>query len=124
MKTQEGIELGGINTTDIQKGSEKIVLALLWRYILMYDLSDDDVGATDGLLEWVQPKCEAHYDVQNFTSSWKDGVALMALFDNIRPGIVDMAEVADNGDVEANLSRSFELFEEHLGVAKFLEVTD
>jgi len=76
MKKQEHIELGGINTTgahncrtvnaldadltshlrpclcpfaDISKGNEKIVLSLVWRYIVKYDLDDPDgVTATNG----------------------------------------------------------------------------
>lgn len=108
----------------MSKGSEKIILALLWRYILKFDLDDPD-GATDGLLEWVQPRTEEHYEVQNFTTSWKNGIGLLALFDNICPGIIDMEEIKDNeDDVEEHLAQSFDLFEEHLGVAKFLEVQD
>ena len=66
---------------DVVKGNEKIILALLWRYILKYDLDGDDGnarrtssvfelldyysgGAQDQLLEWVQPRTEAYYDVR------------------------------------------------------------
>jgi len=119
---KEDIELGGINSTDIQGGNEKIVLALLWRYIMKYDLEED---AQDALLEWVQPRTEEHKAVQNFTSSWKDGIAICALFDSMRPGILDMAEItANEGDVEEHLAQAFELFEEHFGVPKMLEVQD
>jgi hypothetical protein len=122
MKNEEGLDLGGINTNDVQNGNEKIILALLFKYIQQYELDDD---ATDGLLEWVQPKTEQYYDVQNFTTSWKSGVALLALFDNIRPGVINMDEVMETeDDVEDHLAQAFDLFEEHLGVAKFLEVTD
>ena len=68
---------------DVVKGNEKIILALLWLYILKHDLDGDDGnarctssvselldysgGAQDQLLEWVQPRAEAHDDVQNFS---------------------------------------------------------
>ena len=53
-------------------------------------------GAQDGLLDWVQPRTEEHYDVVNFTTSWKDGIALLALYDNICPGEIDMEEIKNN----------------------------
>jgi len=82
-------------------------------------------GAQDGLLDWVQPRTEKHYDVNNFTTSWKDGIALLALFDNIKPGVIDMDEImANEDDIEAHLAQGFDLFEEHLGVPKMLEVKD
>ena len=41
----------------------------------------------------------------------------------MRPGILDMAEItANEGDVEEHLAQAFELFEEHFGVPKMLEV--
>jgi hypothetical protein len=123
MKNEEMLDLGGINTLDIQKGNEKIVLALLWRYIMKYDLDADDGSAQDQLLEWVQPRTEKYYEVNNFTNSWKNGVAFLALFDSCRPGVVNMDDV-DGDDQEENLARAFDLFEEHLGVSKLLEVND
>eukprot|EP00656_Telonema_subtile_P054273 TRINITY_DN8074_c0_g1_i4.p1 TRINITY_DN8074_c0_g1~~TRINITY_DN8074_c0_g1_i4.p1 ORF type:complete len:407 (-),score=156.22 TRINITY_DN8074_c0_g1_i4:92-1312(-) len=32
------------------------------------------------LLEWVKPRCAAHKEVKNYTSSWKDGKAIVALW--------------------------------------------
>merc|ERR1711971_666967 len=36
LKVEEQMELGGVNTNDIQKGNEKIVLALMWRFFQTY----------------------------------------------------------------------------------------
>ena len=70
---------------DVVKGNEKIILALLWLYILKHDLDGDDGnarctssvselldysgGAQDQLLEWVQPHTEAYYDVRRESCS-------------------------------------------------------
>jgi len=124
---KEGIETNGITSRDVMKGNEKIVLALLWKYIMNYDLEDPE-GAQDALLEWVQPRTEKYYDVQNFTTSWKNGIAFLALFDSIKPGVIDMdaikAQEDDVDQIEPRLAQAFDLLEEHLGVSKFLEVND
>jgi len=117
----QGIDTGGINPNDILGGNEKIVLALMWRLICKYDIDDEH----EDLLDWVQPRTADYADVQNFDKSWKSGMAFLALFNSIRPGVIDMdAMVEDADNVEEHLAMAFELFEEHLGVCKFLEVND
>jgi len=128
MEEEEGIDMGGVNVTNAFGGVEKVWLALIWRFILKYDLDGDDGGAVTSLLEWVRPRTEARgIDVSNFTTSWKDGDAFLALLDSIVPGIVDIEAEKANDDPNERvdkLQKAFNLIEEHLGVAQLVEPQD
>eukprot|EP00658_Telonema_sp_P-2_P028088 TRINITY_DN21595_c0_g1_i1.p1 TRINITY_DN21595_c0_g1~~TRINITY_DN21595_c0_g1_i1.p1 ORF type:complete len:575 (-),score=204.85 TRINITY_DN21595_c0_g1_i1:222-1946(-) len=128
MQEEEGIDLGGINVSNALQGVEKVWLALIWRFILKYDLDGDDGGAVTALLEWVQPRTEERgVEVSNFTTNWRDGDAFLALFDSCVPGVVDIEAEKANDDPNQRtdkLQKAFDLFEEHLGVSQLLEPAD
>jgi hypothetical protein len=128
MEREEGIDLGGINVSNAMNGVEKVWLALIWRFILKYDLDGDDGGAVTSLLEWARPRTEARgVDVSNFTTSWKDGDAFLAVLDSIAPGVIDIEEEKANDDPNnrvEKLEKAFNLIEEHLGVSQLLEAQD
>merc|ERR1712166_1554017 len=66
-------------------------------------------------------------NVTNFTTSWKDGDAFLALLDSIVPGIVDIEAEKANDDPNERvdkLQKAFNLIEEHLGVAQLVEPQD
>jgi len=122
--TKQKIELGGITALSISQGTnERTVLALLWRFIQKYDLVEGDNGQTEELLSWVKPHTDPHKDVTNFTTSWKDGVAFLALVDGICPGSVDWSTV-DPANSDANLALAFDLIEQKLYVPQMLAVDD
>lgn len=122
--TKQKIELGGITALSISQGTnERTVLALLWRFIQKYDLVEGDNGQTEELLSWVKPHTDPLKDVTNFTTSWKDGVAFLALVDGICPGSVDWSTV-DPANSDANLALAFDLIEQKLYVPQMLAVDD
>lgn len=122
----EGIDLGGITTISLAQGNQKTCMALIWRFIQKYELSEPipgiaSSGGIDALLKWVQPRVEPHYPgVKNFTSNWKDGVAFLALYDSIFPGEINFDEL-DHTAYYDNMQRAFDLFEEKLGVQQILK---
>jgi len=85
----EGEDLSGIPVNTITKGSEHCsaqVMGLIFKLILRYSIADKDnmdMTAFKALLEWVQPKCIPDKDVKNFDGSWKDGKALVALWNTL-----------------------------------------
>jgi hypothetical protein len=80
----EGEDMGAIPVNTITKGAKAYVMGLIFKLILRYSIADvnDDhnTSAMRSLLDWVQPKCVPHKDVKNFDTSWKDGKAIVALW--------------------------------------------
>jgi len=84
--TNEGIKLVNIDGTDIADGNLKIILGLIWTIILRYQIQvSADGSAKAELLAWVRSKIP-EYNINNFTSDWADGKAIMALAEAVEPG--------------------------------------
>lgn len=62
-------------------------------------------------------------DVQNFSHSWKDGLALCALIHRHRPDLLNY-DALDKTDAHANTRLAFETAQQHLGIPQLLDVED
>ncbi|CED82405.1 actinin-like protein [Phaffia rhodozyma] len=124
-----GIQLTNIAAEDIIDPNLKLILGLIWTLILRFtiaDISEEGLSAKDGLLLWVQRKTAGYapeVDVQDFTWSWTDGLALCALIHHHRPDLLDYHRLNKN-DREANTELAFKVAEESLGIPRLLEVAD
>jgi hypothetical protein len=61
------------------------------------------------LLEWVQSKVQQHCHVTDFSSSWRDGRALLVLCNALRPGTFDLP--SEFGLPEENARKAIEAAE-------------
>jgi len=90
---QEKLKLVNIAAPNIVDGNLKLILGLIWTIILRYQIQKGKEEANkNALLDWVRSKIP-EYNVQNFTDSWADGMAICALVNalNSEPPI-NMAE--------------------------------
>lgn len=81
-----------------------------------------ELSARDGLLLWCQRKT-APYDnvnVQNFNTSWKDGLAFCALIHRHRPELIDYSKLSKSDPIY-NLNLAFDVAEKHLDIPKMLD---
>jgi hypothetical protein len=77
------------------------------------------------LLLWCRKKTAGYKDVnvENFTTSWVDGLAFCALIHRHRPDLLDFDSLSKNNSRQ-NLELAFDIAEKQLGIARLLDVED
>ncbi|KAJ6585261.1 actinin-like protein [Mycena capillaripes] len=127
--TSRGVKLTNIGPEDIIDGNLKLILGMIWTLILRFtiaDISEEGLSAKEGLLLWCQRKTEPYkpeVDVQDFSLSWSDGLALCALIHCHRPDLLDYTKL-DKSDRHGNTRLAFKVAAEHLNIPQLLEVED
>ncbi|CAH2328699.1 nesprin-2 isoform X2 [Pelobates cultripes] len=83
------------------------------------------MSAKKALLQWANEKCaqQGSIGVKDFKSSWKNGLAFLAIIHSLRPDSVDMEKIKDRTD-EENLREAFRIAEEELQIPRLLEPED
>ncbi|XP_048579098.1 F-actin-monooxygenase MICAL3 isoform X2 [Nematostella vectensis] len=77
-----------------------------------------DLGVNvDMLLKWCQKQTKSykHVDINDMSSSWKDGLAFCAIIHRFRPDLLNFDSLKP-GDTETNCKLAFETAEEQLGI--------
>jgi len=124
----KGVKLAGVGAEEIADGNLKMCLGMVWTIILRFqiqDISIEELSAKEGLLLWCQRKTEgyANVKVQNFHTSFQDGLAFCALIHKHRPDLLDFSKL-DPADKAGNLQLAFDVAAEHLDIPKMLDVND
>ncbi|XP_067895925.1 nesprin-2-like [Heterodontus francisci] len=82
------------------------------------------VSAKKALLQWVQEKAKGlGINVHNFSTSWRSGLAFVAIINALRPGLLDPQEFKHKSDKE-NLEIAFKVAEQELKIPRLLEAQD
>eukprot|EP00117_Sycon_ciliatum_P038530 scpid1069/ scgid3428/ Dystonin; 230 kDa bullous pemphigoid antigen; 230/240 kDa bullous pemphigoid antigen; Bullous pemphigoid antigen 1; Dystonia musculorum protein; Hemidesmosomal plaque protein len=139
------IDTINITNTDILDGNSKLTLGLVWRLILHFQISTVTVPhAEEGvpgssrkgpsgpvtevkqvIIKWCRAATQGYpgVSVDNFSTSWKDGLAFNAILNRFRPDMVDFDSLHP-GDNMANLQQAFSAFESEFGVIQLLDAED
>jgi dystonin len=83
---------------------------------------DDNITAREALLRWAR-KSTARYPgvrVNDFTASWRDGLAFSALIHRNRPDLIDWRESRQKR-VRDRLETVFNIAETNYGVTRLLD---
>uniref|UniRef100_A0A158P6Q7 Alpha-actinin, sarcomeric n=1 Tax=Angiostrongylus cantonensis TaxID=6313 RepID=A0A158P6Q7_ANGCA len=93
--------------------------------VKLVSIGAEELSARDGLLLWCQRKTAPYnnVNVQNFHSSWKDGLAFCALIHRHRPELLDYHQL-HKGDPLHNLNLAFDIAEKHLDIPRMLDAED
>ncbi|CAM9537578.1 unnamed protein product [Chrysoparadoxa australica] len=123
------IKMVGIGPTDIVDGHVTLTLGMIWSLIVFFmgkDLGDagEDLGTLKKrIMEWVQKRTKHYPDINvtNFTDSFADGKAFMAILNDASP---DECPYDPAASPEENLERAFNDAERLYGVGKILDPSD
>ncbi|CAD6193236.1 unnamed protein product [Caenorhabditis auriculariae] len=129
------IQLENIGAEDILDRNERLILGLIWTIILRFQIDtiviedEEERGerkhAKDALLLWCQRKTAGYPNVriENFTTSWRSGLAFNALIHAHRPDLVDFDKLNPNDHI-GNLNHAFDVAEKKLEIARLLDAED
>ncbi|NXE90290.1 SYNE2 protein, partial [Menura novaehollandiae] len=83
------------------------------------------MSATKALLLWAKEQCSLHgsVSVTDFKSSWRTGLAFLAIIQTMRPGLVDLEKAKARSNKE-NLKEAFRIAELELNIPRLLEPED
>ncbi|CAO2586640.1 Syne2, partial [Lemmus lemmus] len=83
------------------------------------------LSAKKALLQWAQEQCATSESVSvtDFKSSWRNGMAFLAVIHALRPDLIDMDSVRHRSSKE-NLKEAFRIAEHELKIPKLLEPED
>lgn len=124
----KGVKLVSIGAEEIVDGNVKMTLGLIWTIILRFAIQDitiEELSAKEGLLLWCQRKTAPYknVNVQNFHTSWKDGLAFCALIHRHRPELLDYSKLSKDNPIH-NLNLAFDIAEKHLDIPRMLDPED
>ncbi|XP_050193510.1 spectrin beta chain, non-erythrocytic 4-like, partial [Myiozetetes cayanensis] len=131
---EQRVHLENVGSHDIVDGNHRLTLGLIWTIILRFQIqvikiktedNRETRSAKDALLLWCQMKTAGYPEVniQNFTTSWRDGLAFNALIHRHRPDLVDFTKLTKSNATH-NLQVAFNTAEQHLGLSKLLDPED
>ncbi|NXN32397.1 SYNE2 protein, partial [Nycticryphes semicollaris] len=83
------------------------------------------MSATKALLLWAKEQCSLHgfISVTDFKSSWRSGLAFLAIIQTLQPGLVDLEKAKCRSNKE-NLKEAFRIAELELNIPRLLEPED
>uniref|UniRef100_A0A8C3ID28 Spectrin repeat containing nuclear envelope protein 2 n=1 Tax=Chrysemys picta bellii TaxID=8478 RepID=A0A8C3ID28_CHRPI len=83
------------------------------------------MSAKKALLLWVKEQCSMHGSIKvaDFKSSWRNGLAFLAIIQALRPDLVDMDRAKGRANKE-NLKEAFKIAEHELNIPRLLEPED
>jgi len=130
-----------VGSVDIIDGNLKVILGLMWRLILTFQVEnsageDDDPStprtaaqkikaAKLKLLQWCKDTTAGHkgVNIENFESSWYDGLAFCALIHAMDPSLIDYDSLSAS-NAKDNLTIAFDLAEKHFDIPRLLDPED
>jgi len=122
------IKTNFLKTTHLLDHDLKMILGMIWAIILDYQIkgiSVEDLSAKEALLLWCQKKTKGYNNVKvnDFSGSWRDGLALAALIHHHRPDLIDFDSL-NRDNVRENIQLVFDVAQNSLGIDPLLDVED
>jgi len=101
-----------------------MVWVLIHKFAIQ-EISEEEMHARDGLLLWCKKKTDGYKNVKvdNFHTSWKDGLAFCALIHKHMPHLINFDSLNPSEHAK-NLQLAFDVAEKELDIPQLLDVKD
>ena len=105
---------------DINGGNLKLILGLIWRMILHYQISSSsNVSGKHLLIMWLQAAVP-DIEIKNLTTDWNDGRAFAGLMEFIEPGsFPDYKDLSPSKNLET-VKQCMDMAEEQYGIPQVI----
>jgi len=128
MLEEADVKTNYLKNVNILDGDWKMMLGMVWAIIIDFNLKGIDQegskNAKEGLLIWCRKKTKGYKkvdgNINNFSSSWQNGLAFAALVNRHFPNMMQYDPDAKDEDV---LEEAFAVCEQ-LGVERLLDIED
>ncbi|CAH0552966.1 unnamed protein product [Brassicogethes aeneus] len=131
------VRLESIGAEDIVDGNPRLILGLIWTIILRFQIQEIEIdvdeenessekkSAKDALLLWAQRKTRGYQgvNIQDFSSSWRNGLGFNALIHSHRPDLFEYEKLMQNKNID-NLNHAFNMANDELGIPSILDAED
>ncbi|XP_028409338.1 filamin-C-like [Dendronephthya gigantea] len=116
----DGIKLVNIGPEDVHSGNLKLILGLIWRMILHYQISSSsNVSGKLLLITWLQAAAP-DVEIKNLTSDWNDGRAFAGLMEFLEPGTYPDYKNLRVSDNKETVTRCMNMAEEKYGIPQVI----
>lgn len=80
---------------DVLDHNRKLILGMIWVLIHKFTIADSGIEGKEGLLLWCRKNTQGYknVNVENFSTSWQDGLAFCALIHRFRPDLLDFSKL-------------------------------
>eukprot|EP00026_Physarum_polycephalum_P006104 Phypoly_transcript_06145.p1 GENE.Phypoly_transcript_06145~~Phypoly_transcript_06145.p1 ORF type:complete len:556 (-),score=104.69 Phypoly_transcript_06145:172-1758(-) len=126
--TKQGLKFTNVGATDIVDKKTKLILGVVWTIILRYQIQkiehtgDSGKSVNAELLEWVN-RAIPSYNIKNFSKDWKDGKAICALVDYLKPDAVDLS-LLEKRSPHDNAADAIQAAEVNLQIPPIMDAAD
>eukprot|EP01103_Thecamoeba_quadrilineata_P003614 TRINITY_DN13370_c0_g1_i1.p1 TRINITY_DN13370_c0_g1~~TRINITY_DN13370_c0_g1_i1.p1 ORF type:complete len:447 (+),score=95.94 TRINITY_DN13370_c0_g1_i1:36-1376(+) len=117
---KNGVRLVGIGGSDIYDQNIKLILGMIWTFILKFHIQRDGAG----LEQWVTEQL-AKYGLKsrNYANDWSNGQLLTALVDSLDPGSLPLTKYNPNEPL-AEIEKAMDLAERQFEIPRILDAQD
>jgi actinin alpha len=117
------------SSEQVLEKDKRQILGMIWCLIHKFeiqDISEDELSAREGLLLWCKKKTKDYKQIRvdNFNSSWQDGLAFIGLIHKHRPDLIDDPDTMDRSKAKENLQYAFDIAEKELDIPQLLDADD